>query len=188
MKIVGALGVVVASIAATNAAAVAAGPPVREVSVDSWDFVDDNLCGLQVQVKGERTEQLLINGRGRDGIAYFGVRARGSDSFTNLANGKTYSGRWVVNDKDLKVTDNGDGTLTILGLATGNSQWFDADGKLLFADPGQIRYELLIDHGGTPADPEDDTFLEDLGVVKGSTGRNDLQGRDFCEDLHLVVD
>jgi hypothetical protein len=187
MKIVGALGVALASLAATNAAAVAAGPPTRDVSVDSWDYEED-LCGLTVRVRGENSERLLINGHGPDGIAYFGLRVRGSNSFTNVANGKTYSGRWVINDKDLKVTDNGDGTLTILALATGNSQWFDASGKLLFADPGQTRYELLIDHGGTPADPEDDTFLEDLGVVKGSTGRNDLEGHDFCDDLHLVVD
>ena len=37
-------------------------------------------------------------------------------------------------------------------------------------------FELLIDHGGTPQDPSDDEFLADLGLVFGSTGRND----DFC--------
>jgi hypothetical protein len=29
----------------------------------------------------------------------------------------------------------------------------------------------------------DDEFLEFLGIVKDSTGRNDLEGRNFCDDL-----
>lgn len=186
MKIAGSLGIAVASLAATNVTA--AETPYRDAWVDSWDVVESDFCGLdQVRVVGEQSTRLLVNAHGPDGLAYFGFRIRGWDSFTNLANGKTYRGEWVVNDKDLRITDNGDGTLTILVLATGSSKWYDADGKLLFADPGQVRYEVLVDHGGTPADPRDDTWLADLGVVKGSTGRNDLQDNDFCEDLLLVV-
>jgi hypothetical protein len=79
-------------------------------------------------------------------------------------------------EKDLRITDNGDGTLTILVLATGNSVVYGANGKAIARNPGQIRFELLIDHGGTPTDPSDDEFLKFLGVVKESTGRTD----DFC--------
>ena len=43
-------------------------------------------------------------------------------------------------------------------------------------NPGQIRLEILFDHGGTPTDPFDDVFLAEE-LVKGSTGRSD----DFCE-------
>jgi hypothetical protein len=50
-------------------------------------------------------------------------------------------------------------------------------GKAIVRDPGQIRFEFLVDHGGTPTDPSDDENLADLGVVKESTGR----GNDFCE-------
>jgi hypothetical protein len=53
---------------------------------------------------------------------------------------------------------------------------YDESGKAIARNPGQIRYEILIDHGGTPADPTDDGFIEFLGVVKESTGRTD----DFC--------
>ena len=80
-------------------------------------------------------------------------------------------------DKDLRVTDNGDGTLTILILATGNTVHYGEDGKAIAWNPGQQRIEILVDHGGTPTDPSDDEFLEFLGVVKESTGRSD----DFCE-------
>jgi hypothetical protein len=37
---------------------------------------------------------------------------------------------------------------------------------------------LLLDHGGTPNDPNDDVLLSEE-VVKGSTGRSD----DFCETV-----
>ena len=80
-------------------------------------------------------------------------------------------------DKDLRVTDNGDGTLTILILSTGNAVLYGENGKVIARNSGQVRFEILIDHGGTPTDPSDDEFLEFLGVVKDSTGRSD----DFCE-------
>lgn len=84
------------------------------------------------------------------------------------------------------MTDNGDGTLTVLGLSTGLVKNLGPDGELLFIDSGQIRIELLIDHGGTPTDPEDDEILSET-VVRPSNGRNDTEGRDFCEDLHLFT-
>jgi hypothetical protein len=56
-------------------------------------------------------------------------------------------------EKDLRITDNGDGTLTILVLATGNAVVYDENGKAIARNPGQVRFELLIDHGGTPTGP-----------------------------------
>ena len=96
---------------------------------------------------------------------------------TNLANDKSVTSVAKVIEKDLRVTDNGDGTLTVIILATGNAVLYGEDGKAIARNPGQIRFELLLDHGGTPTDPFDDELLADLGVVKGSTGRSD----DFCE-------
>jgi hypothetical protein len=106
--------------------------------------------------------------------AYFLERGKATDVFT--ANGESIT---VVNrfiDKDLHVTDNGDGTLTITTLATGNSVVY-GDGKAIARNPGQIRFQFIVDHAGTPSNPDDDVFLTDLGIVKDSTGRND----DFCE-------
>ena len=77
----------------------------------------------------------------------------------------------------MRVTENGDGTLTILVLATGNAVLYGPDGKAIARNPGQTRFEILLDDGGTPNDPSDDEFLGRLGVAKESTGRSD----DFCE-------
>ena len=54
--------------------------------------------------------------------------------------------------------------------------------KAIGRNPGQFRFELLVDHGGTPTDPEDDVELE-FQVLKESTGRSD----DFCEVALAVL-
>jgi hypothetical protein len=42
---------------------------------------------------------------------------------------------------------------------------------------------MLLDDGGTPSDPFDDEVIDDLGLVKGSTGRND----DFCAAIVAAI-
>ena len=113
--------------------------------------------------------------RGSDGLAYFAHRIRITETFTNVANGKTVVSTVNAIDKDLRVTDNGDGTLTILILSTGNAVVSTPDGKAVGRNPGQTRFALVVDHGGTPGDPSDDSELS-FEVVKESTGRTD----DFC--------
>jgi hypothetical protein len=163
-----------------------AGPPHHEEHVTVIDE-ETEVCGLDVRVRGEIRERVLWNVHEAGGPWYFAVRVHGSVSWTSIETGRSFTNIWTLNDKDLDITDNGDGTLTILVLATGSDRYLDADGKLLFANPGQVRYEILVDHAGTPSDPTDDVFLEDLGLVKGSTGRNDTEGRDFCDDLNMVI-
>lgn len=95
---------------------------------------------------------------------------------TNLATGSWVSVVNVVMSKDLRLTDNGDGTLTVVVFGTGNTVVSGSDGKAIARNPGQTRLEFVVDHGGTPADPSDDSFVEFLGLIKESTGRND----DLC--------
>jgi hypothetical protein len=95
---------------------------------------------------------------------------------TNVANGNSITGTFKTVRRAMDATDNGDGTLTVTFLATGNDVTYGADGKAIARNPGQVRFEFLIDHNGTPTDPTDDQFLAFLGFVKESTGRTD----DFC--------
>jgi hypothetical protein len=170
-------------------AGAASGKPLERVRFhDVTSEVVEDFCGdLTVRIDTDVRGTFLLNPHGHDRLAYGSEKVHGTQVITNLANDKTFTQVFSVLDKDLKVTDNGDGTLTILVLATGGSRVYGPDGKLLFNEPGQIRFEILIDHGGTPTDPSDDEFLEFLGIVKGSTGRNDLQGRDFCDDIHTFI-
>jgi hypothetical protein len=176
----GALLALGATVAITVAAAATAGQVFRDTLHEEDTLVLNDFCdvpGLNVELAFVRDISVHAVPHGPDGLVYFIQHATETDVFTNLANDRSVTAVMNVIEKDKRVTDNGDGTLTILILATGNGVLYGEDGKAIARDPGQIRFEILIDHGGTPSDPSDDEFLEFLGVVKESTGRSD----DFCE-------
>jgi hypothetical protein len=179
----------VAVLALGSAAASAAAKPLERVHFhDSSSVIIEDFCGdLTVREVTDVDGAFLFNAHGPNGLLFGSEKVHGSVSWTNLANDKTFTVVFNTLTKDLKVTDNGDGTLTLLVLSTGSFKVFGPDGEFLFNDPGQVRFELLIDHGGTPTDPSDDVELEFLGIVKGSTGRNDTEGRDFCADIHEFI-
>jgi hypothetical protein len=158
--------------------------------IEHTDFHDeatetiDNFCevsGLTVELAFVVDGRFLLNPHGPDGLAYAHTNARFTDVFTNVANQNTVTsvGRFV--NKDLRVTDNGDGTLTILVLESGSAAVYGPDSKAIVRDPGQERIELLVDHGGTPSDPFDDEILEE-NLVR-STGRT----ADFCAAVVPVL-
>lgn len=146
------------------------------VVTDHTDF-----CGIpefSVQEVMDATVRFLLVAHGPEGVPYWISTAHGTQTWTNPATGASVSKVFNILDRDLVVTDNGDGTLTVLTLATGGERWYGPDGKLLFRNPGQVRLEYLVDTNG------DWHFI---GVVKGSTGRNDSEGRDFCEDMETYL-
>jgi hypothetical protein len=169
------------AIAAVMLAAAAGAKPgqvFRKTIHDEFEFVDDNFCdaGLTVEVAVVLDIRVHAVPHGRDRLVYFLQHGTETDVFTNLDNGKSIRSFARVIEKDMRVTDNGDGTLTVVIQATGNATLYGENGKAIARNPGQIRIELLIDHGGTPNDPSDDEVLSEE-VVRGSTGRSD----DFCE-------
>jgi hypothetical protein len=147
------------------------------VHVDDFNLIE-GFCDTDMVVQSHFVADVKVKAmpRGRDGLIYFANRLSITETFTNVDNGKFVVSTVNGIDKDLRVTDNGDGTLTILILSTGNAVVYNSDGEAIGRNPGQVRFELLLDHGGTPSDPSDDTEIS-FEVVKESTGRTD----DFCE-------
>lgn len=137
------------------------------------DFCDEP--GLTVEIAFVLEIRVHIVPHGRDRLDYFLQHGTRTEVITNAANGRFVTSTATVIEKDLRITDNGDGTLTILVLATGNAVLYGADGTALARNPGQTRFELVIDQAGTPDDPFDDELVSQT-VVKESTGRSD----DFC--------
>lgn len=174
----GATGALVLSLAALAATA-DAGQVFRETIHDERDIVLEDYCGvpgLTVELESTLDMRVHIVPKGRDRLAYYLQHGTVREVLTNPATGKSLTSVARVTEKDLRVKDNGDGTLTILDLSTGNAVLYGADGKAIARNPGQTRFELLIDDGGTPTDPSDDEVVGQE-VVKESTGRSD----DFCE-------
>ena len=170
-----------AAVSMTLAVGASAKPIEHATFHDEGTFIDHDFCdvaGLDVQGDFVFDNRFLINPHGPDGLIYFHENYHVTTVFTNLANGNTVTSVERAIGKDLRVTDNGDGTLTILQLLTGFATVYGSDGKAIGRNPGQVRFEFMVDHGGTPTDPSDDVFVEGSEhMVKGSTGRSD----DFCE-------
>jgi hypothetical protein len=171
---------VVAGLATVTASATAAAKPLdRGEFRNEFSGVVENFCeveGLTVEFDAVVEGRFRVNTKGKDGLVYFDEHLDVTNTLTNVDNGNSVTEHSRVLNKDLSVTDNGDGTLTVILLSTGNSTVYDASGKAIGRNPGQIRIEFVVDHNGTPDFPPDDILLSET-LVKGSTGRSD----DFCE-------
>jgi hypothetical protein len=170
-------------------AGLAAAKPIAQEHVhESGSEVIEEFCG-DLTVRHDFEVDVYFSGKphGSDGLIYFADRVRGTDSWTNLANDKTFTVVFTGQQKDLRVTDNGDGTLTILVLTAGRQSAYGPDGTRLFLDAGTSRFSFLVDHGGTPADPDDDEEIEGSFELVKEAGRSDTAGRDFCEDIHEII-
>jgi hypothetical protein len=155
-------------IAGALASVASAGKVFTETIHDEYGFVLEDFCdeeGLDVSLEGVIDIQARVVAHGPDGFEYF--LSHGRQVETLSANGVTLTSTALVNEKDMLVTDNGDGTLTVLILSTGNAVLYGEDGRAIARNPGQLRFEILVYPDGS---------FDRLGVVKGSTGRSD----DFC--------
>lgn len=123
--------------------------------------------GLDAAFTYDQTGSGSIKMRGQDGPQWFHEKLRIVQTFT-------YNGMTVTDiqpntlSKDLKIVDNGDGTLSITVLLTGGGRLVGDNGKVLAKGDGQVRLLLLIDI-------EEDVVISEE-VVFGSTGTND----DYC--------
>ena len=106
--------------------------------------------------------------RGGDGFRY-SQTYHGTAIWTNLATERSISIVWNDHDQDLHITDNGDGTGTLLWQSSGTVNYYGPDGKFVTNGPGAARLETIIDFAGTPGDPSDDTVIS--GKVVSNVGR-----------------
>jgi hypothetical protein len=170
----------------STAGLAAAQPIEQEHFHDSGSEVIEEFCGdLTVRHDFEADGYFSGKSRGPDGLIYFAERFRLTDAWTNLANDKTFTVTFAGQQKDQQVTDNGDGTLTIQVLIAGRNFRYGPDGTRLALDAGIFRFQFLVDHGGTPTDPDDDEEIEgSFELLQDTAGR---AGIDFCDDIHDII-
>ena len=151
-------------------AAPATAEVVERYSLDFSDSgVSTDFCGtdLDPSYTYDQTGSGSVKQRGPDGPLWFHEKLRVVRTFT-------YDGMTVTDIqantviKDLKIVDNGDGTLSITVLYAGGGRLVGSDGKILAKGDGQIRMLLIIDIEA------DEVISEEL--IFGSTGTND----DYC--------
>ena len=143
-------------------------------------FVEANFCG----VSGLTVEHdITVDGRflarlqGQDSIFYGMDNTRVVEELTNVATGQHATDiQPRTTSKDLKVTVNDDGTITIVQLLTGGGRLLGDDGRLIAKGSGQVRFESVVDYMGTLSFPDDDIVVSEPELIFGSTGTND----DYC--------
>ena len=167
----GALAALALISAVVPAAAVSAGNVLDEtIHIEEQDVVLEDFCdveGLTVSLDFVMDIRVHVVPHGRENLGYFLQHGTRTEVLT--ANGISLRSFSRVTEKDMRVTDNGDGTVTVLILATGNAVLHDENDKAIARNPGQSRFVITFDEQGNevPGSRE---------IVKGSTGRSD----DFC--------
>lgn len=173
-----------AGLTALAAPAHAAGAPERvDVSVTE---ILEGYCG-DLTVRRDVDAYVLFStvSRGPDGTPYNAERTHARITLTNLDNDKWMTIAFDTNFMEHQITDNGDGTLSVLLQDAGSFRISNWNRQRILMN-GNARFVLLFDHAGTPNDPSDDLFLEDLGEVK-LTGRHDPHGPTLCDDAHRLI-
>lgn len=188
--------------AMTATAAVLAGLAVPSVGIGAasavpshWETgtfeygpqVTEDFCGVPgftVEQHGVTEFRFRTTTHGPDGFSYDHDFEDFTETWTNVDTGEfvTVVGSFQINDH--RVTDNGDGTLTVLYQGPGTSDTFNEDGQRISHDAGLSAFELLFDHAGTPTDRSDDVFLS-ATLVKQTPGVDDFD--DFCGTLIQAI-
>ncbi len=164
----------------------AASPAGAELIDRGHDHIVDNfsdeLCGVPVDVHVDIIDNFSER-IGRNGLPMFLDTGRGSFTNTNPANGKTVVVSFAGPSKDVRVTDNGDGTLTVLTQVSGVPEKIRVPGSPpLSIDAGRIVFSNLIDDNGTPAFPDDDKLISrDVVFEAGPHPDLDSDFGLFCE-------
>jgi hypothetical protein len=170
-----------------GAASASAAPTFTERWNDDVTFVhpagSKDFCNLPFDVveRDQEAGSFVGVNRGPEGLFYGGARFNGTITWTNPLNGRNFRDEYSGSDRDHKVVDNGDGTLTLQVQTTGPNRYYN-NGTLAFVDTGIVRFTITFDDGGTPTDPRDDgdPLSFDLDKVKGV---QQTEGRDFCADI-----
>ena len=119
----------------------AADPGDWETEHFAWGETMEDTCGiagLTVEDVGSGESRTRLVARGADELQHLEEYAVDTDVYTNLANGRSVS---VVENRygrDVTVTDNGDGTLTVVELFSGHQTVYDADGNVLERAAGSV--------------------------------------------------
>lgn len=177
----------VLALAATFAAVAATAVPATAQVFDKERFHDSSVSdpydcdGIPAVDSAEVDIHITAVLRASSPFPAFREHFAGTAVTTNTDTGGTFTNVFALNPQDHKITDNGDGTITVTDNVAGSSRFYDQFGNFVLNDPGS---ERVVDYHGTPDNPDNWTEVPNsFRIVHGPTGNSDLAGRDFCADL-----
>ena len=143
------------------------------------------ICGLDLV----STADFVTNQQeriARSGFPLFQGTASGTQTFTNPDTGKSITNQFTgLTFKDLSVTDNGDGTITVRTASAGLPEKLVLpDGTIVSMDVGRVVVVSVLDYNGTPTNADDDTLLSQSVVFQaGHFPDLDSNFELFCQNL-----
>ena len=173
LSVVGAAAAV-ALVAASPATAVA---PERFQIDESYEL-DLSCDGVPAHIQATEQGSGTIRHIGPDGMAYFKFQWAGDVTWTNTETGKSVYLHADFIQRDQRIVDNGDGTITLRYRGKFNETDYNPDGSVAFRTQGVDTLVYVIDINGTPSDPDDDETLSEEYL--GFTGHDGRDGVDFC--------
>ncbi len=142
-----------------TAVPVAADKPFEDVHIRFTAPYEEKLCGLDVETTLSAREHL--KGKiGPNGLPRFQGSASRTVTWYNPETGLSLTSRDRSTFKDLRVTDNGGGTMTVVWQTTGIPLEITLDdGTAAVKDVGRIVISTVLDYNGTKTDAKDDEFV-----------------------------
>lgn len=171
-----------ACLTALTAAPAAAEKPFENFHDRGTETFEENLCGIDVVTTVSFVDHFM--GRiGPDGFPLFQGHGRGTATLYNPATDLSITIDHRGGFKDLSVTDNGDGTITVITQVVGIPVEIEhADGTVALKDVGRIVFSTILDYNGTPADAEDDIFIsQEIISVSGPHPDAESDFELFCD-------
>jgi hypothetical protein len=168
-------------VAATASSATAVRPIDRSHERIVFTDPDDEICGIPVTTTVDIVDNFTVR-LDRNGFLLFHSRGTGTVTSTNPENGQSIVLRFTGASRDLSVTDNGDGTITVRTAVTGMPEAIASDGRVLTRDSGRVVFATVLDFNDTPTDVDDDVFIsQSVESVSGPHPELDSDFELFCE-------
>lgn len=153
----------------------------------SFDVTFDatGVCGIQQAVSGHAvgtsTDIMRLN---KSGFPLFFSNFVGTTTFT--AGTRSATVRFAGPIRDVRVVDNGDGTITVTSASSGLiSVISDGSGSVLLREVGRLVVDTVLDYNGTPSNADDDVFLSQTIVSTAGQGNPGTGG--FCTTLTAAL-
>ena len=122
---------------------------------------------------------------GKERFLRYTVSHHGGSTHTNLATRRAFTFVWNYLEQEIKVTDNGDGTVSVLSQLPGPETIYGPDGQLVSTNGGTMRLLTILDLAGTPLDPTDDQSVsQTLVSANGGTPQPDTR---LCDSFHTLT-
>lgn len=165
----------------------AAAKPVEHVRFhDQGSDVVEDFCGdLHVRIDVDERGVFVLRPAGRDRLLRGTATYHGGATYTNLDTNRAFTITWNYAEQEFKAVDNGDGTVTLYVQVPGPERIYGPDAQLLFTSGGTFREAVVLDLGGTPDDPSDDTFVS--SEFLGDRGGQPQGPFDFCESFRTLT-